>query len=242
MSKVKLSRRRFLQLGAAAAAAAALEAQTGGVLTALGHELTPGGKDVRGGKAHVRGRVRAATATTCLQCGVTDGLLAYTEGEGRRKRIVKLEGNPKNPNTRNKLCAKGQAGFQQVYDPFRIRYPIVRDPEKRGDPKAWRRISWEEAVDEVAKRLNDIRRDKEPGRFVFHQGRNRFAPFTKRFTNAFGTKHYFTHTTICESSLKKGYITTFGQDLDASDVINTNYIISWGENIYEAAYMHNPLA
>ncbi|MFQ5574125.1 MAG: molybdopterin-dependent oxidoreductase, partial [Terriglobia bacterium] len=198
------------------------------------------GRDFSGGRLGEKGRERDFVNTTCLQCGVTDGLRAYVE-EGR---IVKVEGNPKNPNTHGPyhtpICAKGQAGAQQVYDPFRIKTPLKRT-NKRGEKGEWRQITWEEAVDEVAERLNKIRNSGDPGRFCFHQGRNRFGQFTTRFTNVFGTKHYFNHTSTCESSLKVGYETSFGQDLDASDAARSKYIIEWGDNIYEASYMHNPL-
>ena len=241
-----LTRRQFLKLGAASGTVLALESQ-GPLVKAFGtHETLYGkplqkdGADFSGGRLGVKGSERKFVNTTCLQCGVTDGLRVYVEDD----RIVKIEGNPKNPNTHGPyhvpICAKGQAGVQQVYDPFRIKEPLLRT-NKRGEPGQWRRISWEDAVDEVAKRLTEIRKSGDLGRFCFHQGRNRFAPFTKRFTNAFGTKHYFTHTSICESSLKVGYETSFGQDLDAADAAHSKYMIEWGDNIYEAAYMHNPL-
>lgn len=236
---MKVTRRRFMQLGAAAGSAALL---SGGALQAAADDLVTNGRDVAGGKEHEKGEQRNFTPTTCVNCGVTDGILAFTEGEGKSKRIVKLEGNPKHPNCRGKICAKGQAGLQLVYDPFRIRYPMMRDPEKRGDPKAWKRISYEQAIDEVAKRLTDIRKSGDIGSFVYHTGRDRFGEFTKRWVKATGSKHNMNHTSICESSLKAGYETTFGQDMDIPDVLNAKYMIFVGDNIFEASYMHNALA
>lgn len=232
---MQLTRRKFLQLGAASAGFLALEGQFGVLSKAFGDELIDGGKDVSGGKAGEAGAERKAIPGTCLQCGVTDGLLGFVENN----RIVKLEGNPKHPNSRGRLCAKGQAGLQQVYDPHRIQFPMKR-VGKRGENK-WKRISHQEAVDDLVKRLTEVKESGDPGRFVFHQGRNRFGAFVSRWVKAFGTGHHLNHTSLCEASLKVGYETSFGQDLDAADAARAKYIIAWGENIYEAAYMHNPL-
>lgn len=208
-------------------------------LQAFGAELKNGGEDVtKSGNDWGRAGAKLQTrVTTCLQCGNTDGLIAYLE----KGRIVKLEGSLKHPNTRGRLCAKGQAGLQQVYDPFRIKWPMKR-VGKRGDPDAaWKRITWEEATDEVAKRLGDIRSSGDPGRFVFHQGRNRFSQFAQRFTKAMGTKHYLTHTSYCEASLKVGYENSFGQNLGTPDSARSKYILDFGDNILECSYMHHAL-
>src|SRR3990172_4100594 len=235
---MRISRRKFLQLGAASGGVLALQSQFGVLSRAFGMEQKLGGISVSGGEAGKKGAERKFVASTCVQCGVTDGLLGFVE-DGK---LVKLEGNPKHPNTRGRLCAKGNAGIQQVYDPFRIKSPMRRDPKDRGNPDKWKSISMEEAIEEVARRMREIKESGDPGRFVFHQGRNRFGNFVSRFTKAFGTNHHLNHTSICEASLKIGYETSFGQDLDAADAAPSKYIISWGENIYEAAYMHNPLA
>lgn len=230
----KLNRRQFLKLGAAVSATTALSETS--PLKAGAAELVKGGEDVQrsGIDWGAAGKKLEAKPGVCLQCGVTDGLVGFVENG----RLVKVEGSVKHPNTRGRLCAKGQAGPQLVYDPYRIKWPMMRKGE-RGDPNAkWERISMDEAIDEVVKRLKDIRRE-DPGRYVFHQGRNRFPLFTKRFNAAMGTKHIFEHTSICESSLKVGYVSSFGRDLDASNAaLGTKIVLDFGSNIYEAAYMH----
>lgn len=231
---MKCTRRQFVKISTAVSAA--LASISIADISAFSKELSGLVKDavVSGDDFGKAGAEKKITVGTCLQCGNTDGLLGFVDNNGI---LTKLEGNPKHPNTRGRLCAKGQAGIQQVYDPFRIKQPMLRIGNRGDADAAWKPISWEEAVTEVANRLIKIRK-KDPGRFVYHQGRNRFKPFTSRFTNAFGTKHYFTHTSICESSLKTGYKNTFGADIDTSDWAHSKYIISFGENIYEAAYMH----
>lgn len=233
-----LSRRSFLKLGAVSSTLVALEGRFQVLTKALGMELEEGGRSAsqnpeEGGQ---KGKARKSPIpSTCLMCGVTDGILGYVE-DGR---LVKIEGNPDHPNTRGRLCAKGQAGIQYLYDPFRIKWPMKRIG-KRGENK-WKRITRDEALDLVAEKIKEILKEGEPGKIALHIGRDRFKDFTKRFVAALGTEHLFNHTSICESSLKVGYETTFGQDIDTSDAANAKYMIFFGDNIFEASYMMNPL-
>ncbi len=87
------------------------------------------------------------------------GVLAYSE----KGKIVKLEGDPQNPHNLGKICAKGGAGFLYAYSPYRVTKPLMRTNPKKGlgeDPM-WKPISWDEALDTVAKRLRQIR-EKDP--------------------------------------------------------------------------------
>lgn len=66
----------------------------------------------------------------------------------RDGRAVKIDGNPEHPHNYGIVCAKGNAGPMWAYDPDRLKYPMRR-VGKRGEGK-WERISWDEALDEVA--------------------------------------------------------------------------------------------
>ena len=59
-------------------------------------------------------------------------------------KLVKIGGQPASIRTEGKLCAKGQAGVNQVYDPDRVLYPLKRIGA-RGEGK-WKRISWDDAL------------------------------------------------------------------------------------------------
>ncbi|MBI5814859.1 MAG: molybdopterin-dependent oxidoreductase [Nitrospinae bacterium] len=224
---MEFSRRRFLQFGAAAGAAMAA---TGKKAHAM--ELTPGGKSVT-----KKGVERKAVPYTCMTCNIEDGGIAYVE-DGR---IVKLEGNPKQPGNRGRLCAKGNAGWQHVYDPERILFPLKR-AGKRGEGK-WKRVSWDEALNEVAGKIRDhIKSGKERDEICFKWGRNRTHGFIDRWMNALGSSATMNHTSVCESSKKIGMQATWGPDIETPDFANTKYIINFGSNILEAAYFHNPYA
>ena len=79
-------------------------------------------------------------ATTCW-IGKQDCGMIARRIDGR---VVKFEGNPTNPRNVGTLCPKGQAQIQAVYDPNRVKWPLVRTNEK-GITGEWRRASWDEA-------------------------------------------------------------------------------------------------
>src|SRR5262249_12698205 len=75
-------------------------------------------------------------ASTCRECSVGCGVLV----KQREGRVVKLEGNPDHPVNRGGLCARGHAALQAVYNPDRLRAPMV----KQGG--SWKPITWAEAM------------------------------------------------------------------------------------------------
>ena len=65
-------------------------------------------------------------------------------------RLVGVAGDPENPDSRGFLCVRGQASREIIDNPLRLLYPLVR--ERRG-ADAWRRVSWDEALDRIAERM-----------------------------------------------------------------------------------------
>ncbi len=65
---------------------------------------------------------------------------------------VKLEGNPRCPMARGRLCAKGQAALEGYFDPDRLVGP-ARRVGPRGDQPRWEPIGWDAALDQLASHL-----------------------------------------------------------------------------------------
>src|SRR5579864_1666991 len=84
---------------------------------------------------------RREVPTTCELCPNKCSVIAVVE-DGI---IRKLNPNPENPKSRGMLCARGNAGMLQVYDPNRLKEPLIRSGA-RGEGK-WRAASWDEAFD-----------------------------------------------------------------------------------------------
>jgi thiosulfate reductase / polysulfide reductase chain A len=137
----KLTRRKFLQTASLAAATVPLSrvvtADTGFVQKAF----TPSGSFAD---------TKTATGGICEMCFWRCQIV----GKVRDGRLAKLEGNPKSIDNGSAICARGNAGIKLLYDPDRLKYPMKNIGE-RGNPK-WKRISWNEAMDECGAKLKGI--------------------------------------------------------------------------------------
>lgn len=81
--------------------------------------------------------------------------VATRETDGIR-RAVKIEGNPESPLNRGRICARGQAGLRQTYDPNRLKQPLIRvKGSKRGEWN-FRAATWEEAYALIADKLGKV--------------------------------------------------------------------------------------
>ena len=86
-------------------------------------------------------------ATTCRECAASCGLIAET----RDGRTTKLDGNPEHPLNKGALCARGQSGLQGLYNPDRLRGPMLKENG------AWKAIEWDAALTLVSQKLGEAR-------------------------------------------------------------------------------------
>lgn len=173
----------------------------------------------------------------CQLCSTVCGIIGHVK-DGR---VIKIEGNPNDPNSRGKLCARGHAGLNHLYHPERLLYPLKRTGE-RGSGK-WKRISWDEALDEIAVKLKAVRDSGRLEEFAFHQGRQRSKDALKRFLDAFGTKTQLSHRALCSGNRRAANLTYLWEsDWDLNDVENSKYILNFGSNAFEAHQGHVPFA
>jgi anaerobic selenocysteine-containing dehydrogenase len=108
--------------------------------------------------------------------------------------VVKIEGNPDDPLTQGRICARGLSGINILYDPNRLNFPMKRTNPEKGigvDPK-WERISWDEALDTIAEKLKKIHAD-DPRKLVISFGVNGGSNsyVNQAFAVAFGTPNQF---------------------------------------------------
>jgi len=90
------------------------------------------------------------TRNTCPYCAVGCGILMYSLGDRAKNaqpEIIHIEGDPDHPVNRGTLCPKGAGLLDFVHSPNRLKYPEYRAP----GANEWKRISWDEALDKVAK-------------------------------------------------------------------------------------------
>lgn len=127
--------------------------------------------------------------SACNLCYNQCGILAHrVDGV-----VVKIEGNPENPMGLGRLCPRGLAGIQLLYDPHRVNYPLKRtNPDKGlGKDPGWQRISWEEALDTITEKLRKIRQSN-PRKLLYCSSSVLVAPTAfAPFYGAFGTDQLF---------------------------------------------------
>jgi formate dehydrogenase major subunit len=98
----------------------------------------------------------AETRNTCTYCSVACGIIMYSKGDlakGERADIIHIEGDVDHPTNRGTLCPKGAALLDMVHAETRTKYPQIRKP---GSDK-FERVSWDEALDRVARLMKDDR-------------------------------------------------------------------------------------
>ena len=64
--------------------------------------------------------------TACRACIANCGVLAHV----KNGRVIRLEGNPVDPMSQGRMCAKGLSGIQALYHPNRNKYPLLRVGER----------------------------------------------------------------------------------------------------------------
>ncbi len=92
------------------------------------------------------------------------GILAHVE-DGR---IKKIEGDPDCPLNQGTICAKGLAQIEKLNHPDRLTYPMKRTGQ-RGEGK-WDRISWDEALETITKKIGETIEREGPEAISFAQG------------------------------------------------------------------------
>ncbi len=212
-----VTRRDFLKLGAAAA----------GALT-LGQFVPP-----RLAKAARQLDVIDANGdgyipTMCEMCVWRCGVLAKVVNG----RVVKLEGNPEHPHSLGRLCARGQSGLMNTYDPDRVLTPLIR-VGMRGEGK-FRRASWEEALDTIAKNMLSIKQQYGPEAMVFSSTHNISQVQFENLLSGFGSPNYGTQRSLCFNAMIVSNLMTYGMEEPGRDYSQVKYILLTGRNLVEA--------
>jgi thiosulfate reductase / polysulfide reductase chain A len=219
-----LSRRDFIKIGAGSAGA-----------VALGSGLTTRwwGNDVR--EPHNPGTEGDKVVPTfCELCFWKCGVLAHVK-DGR---VTKLEGNPEHPLSRGRLCPRGTGGIGLLYDPDRLKKPLVR-VKKRGE-QAFEEVSWETALGEVAEKMLKVRDEYGPEALaLFTHGFG--GSWFKHLVKGYGSPNIAAPSYAqCRGPREVGFFLTYGQGLgspEAIDIENTRCLTLIGSHLGEN--MHN---
>ena len=167
-------------------------------------------------------------ATTCRECPAGCGILA----KNRDGRVIKVEGNPLHPVNTGKLCARGQASVQGVYNPDRYQGPFKRMPNSnRLVP-----ITWDEAEKTVLAALASTLPHGRGQRAIFLTDLTTGSEqsMIRRFLQAMGSDRHVMYEPMAYEALRQANADIFGFDAIPFYRIDTaDFLISFGANFLE---------
>src|SRR6266536_1206797 len=170
---------------------------------------------------------RVEIPTTCEMCVNKCSVIAVVENGV----IHKLNPNSASPKSSGMLCARGNAGIQQVYDPARLKRPLIRAGE-RGEGK-WRPATWDEAWDFAASKLSAVKEKYGPQGSLWSSTESFQEVFFKNLGLSFGSPNIVRHPTLCLASVNLAYSATFGT-VPSFDLAKAKYVIMSGANRLES--------
>jgi len=211
----KISRRGFLQASAAAVTAAG------------GAPLLKGLSSTAHAQAVPDQGFTSDHFTACDMCFNRCGMIARVQNG----RVTKLDPNPKFLKSRGMICARGNAATAHIYDPDRLKTPLLRKGA-RGEGK-WQRLTWDQALDHAAEQFQRIAEKYTRCGIMFSPGSDMQSQFLIRFAEVFGSYNVTSHETLCLLSKNRAYLDTFGETPYA-DILYSKYVIIAGANPFEA--------
>src|SRR5262245_18321954 len=169
--------------------------------------------------------VRAACPHDCPDtCGM---LVTVKDGVA-----VKIQGDPTMPFTQGTLCTKVSHYLERTYSPDRVLYPQRRvGPKGKGE---FRRIGWDEALDEIATRLKALAAEDPqtilPCSYAGTMGMLQWSSMDRRFFHRLGASQL--ERTLCSSAGKAGIKATLGGSygMDPERFTESQLILIWGSN------------
>src|SRR2546426_3437448 len=161
-------------------------------------------------------------ATTCRECAAGCGVRVRV----REGRAVKLEGNPDSSINRGRLCARGQAAIQGLYNPDRIEHPLVRNANGTFED-----IDWDGALQRLAV---EVRESQGKG-IVFLTGAevSTFGDLVAEWMKQVGGRR-MSYEPFGFEALRAGNRLAFGTaSLPTYDFANAKYLLSFGADFLD---------
>jgi thiosulfate reductase/polysulfide reductase chain A len=219
----RLSRRRFLKITAATFGAATV----GGAVGPAGQVASAAGR------APAAGDVKTIP-TFCEMCFWRCGGIAYV----RDGKLWKFEGNPRDPQSRGRLCPRGTGAVGTHFDPDRLRKPLLRVGDR--GRQEWKAVTWDEAFTYIADKMKAIKAQHGAESIaMFNHGIG--VRFIQHVLKSYGCTNFAGPSFAqCRGPRDVGFALTFGTGLgspEPTDIRNTECLVLVGSHLGEN--MHN---
>jgi len=160
----------------------------------------------------------------CYFCHANCGVLAYVKDGD----VIKIEGDPDYSN-QGGLCCRGTSALLHVNHPARVNHVLKRVGEK-GEGK-WEQIDYDQAIKEVAERLNKIKAESGAEAVASAGGTTRTDDWARRrFLNQFGTPNGFHNALLCWIPTFMAETAVCGWSPFETDLGGARCLILWGMN------------
>ncbi len=161
----------------------------------------------------------------CYFCHQNCGVLAYVK-DGK---VIKIEGDPTHPTNQGGLCCRGNIALQHLDHPARINHALKRVGE-RGDNQ-WEQIPWDQAISEIAEKLNQIKKESGAEAVATAGGTTRTDDWARRrFMNMYGSPNSFHNALLCWIPTFMVETAVCGWSPFETDLGDSRCIIMWGVN------------
>ncbi len=150
-------------------------------------------------------------------------------------KVVRLDPDPDHPNG-GIMCLKGKAAPELVYHPDRLNYPLKRTRPKTDPDPGWKKVSWDEALDDIAQRLLAIRERYGAKAVALAKGTRSGTSvddverWLGRLLYSFGSPNWVSTTHVCNWHRDTAFSYTFGMNLPTPDLSHSKAFLLWGHN------------
>ena len=237
---IKITRRDFLKLAAAAAGTIAIgDVATAAVDCNDCHKLAA---------VPARKQPHQWIPSYCNMCGGMSGIHAdiLPDANTGETKVMKVGPNPYNPvgvsnNSKDyfdnmsegsALCARGNAAVELLYDPDRLQQPMRRTNATKGrgvEPK-FEKITWPEAIAEISKKLGALKAADESHKLLWLADGRNYRHLQEDFCNLYGTPNYFECNQNSDSARKAALKLSMGEENAMLDAVESKYILLFGSN------------
>ncbi len=167
----------------------------------------------------------------CALCTAHCATIATVENG----RVTRLDPDHDHPNG-GVICVKGKAAPELVYNTDRLNYPLKRTRPKDDPDPGWERVSWDEALNNIAQRLRSIRECYGAKAVALGKGTKSGTSvddverWLGRFLYLFGSPNWVSTTHVCNWHRDTGFSYTFGTNLPTPDLAHSKTFVLWGHN------------
>ncbi|MEA1967055.1 MAG: molybdopterin-dependent oxidoreductase [Thermodesulfobacteriota bacterium] len=157
----------------------------------------------------------------CYTCGALCGMTAKLK-DGILTGVSGLNGDPKGGG---RLCPKGAASPNHLYSPYRLKAPLIKENGR------FRKASWDEALDAVAKGIKSI----EPAKLGFFRGNDFINWIHEGLFDHLGCPK-MTHRPMCDNANRMANEHNLNDKRPWINYEKSDYIIHFGMNEFATSY------